>query len=112
MAKRKYSAETKVKAVLEVLREEKQLGEVAAAYGISPNQLRNWKKEFLEKASRVFDESKREKEIREREKEIIQERDALYRTIGQVTFERDFLKKKGREAYGEEWLDDFPGKPL
>jgi len=110
MGKRKFSAETKAKAVLEVLREEKQLGEVAAAYGVSPNQLRNWKKEFLDNATRVFDENKREQEIRRRENEMDQERDALYRTIGQVTFERDFLKKKGREIWGDEFLDDFPGK--
>lgn len=111
MGRRKFTSEMKTKAVLEVLREERQLGEVAAAYGVSPNQLRNWKKSFLENATRVFDESKREQEIRLKEQEMEQERDALYRTIGQVTFERDFLKKKGKEIWGDEFLDDFPGKP-
>jgi hypothetical protein len=38
--------------------------------------------------------SKREQEIRMKGQEMDQERDALYRTIGQVTFERDFLKKR------------------
>jgi putative transposase len=111
MAKRKFSGELKAKAVLEVLREERQLGEIAASYGVSPNQLRNWKKEFLDKASRVFDESKREKDIRERERAMNRERNELYRAIGQVTFERDYLKKKGREIWGDEWDDDNPGKP-
>ena len=94
MGRRKFSAETKAKAVLEVLREERQPGEIAAAYGVSPNQLRNWKKEFIENANRVFDESKREQEIRKREREIDQERDALYRTIGQVTFASEESHRK------------------
>jgi transposase-like protein len=39
-------------------------------HDISPNQLRNWKIEFLEKAARAFSESKQEKELRAREKEM------------------------------------------
>jgi putative transposase len=110
MARRKFTSEMKTKAVLEVLREERQLEEIAQQYQVSPNQLRNWKKEFLKNATRVFDESKREKDIRDRERAIEKERTELYRTIGQVTFERDYLKKKGKEIWGDEWDDDFPGK--
>lgn len=45
--RRQFTAEFKTKLVLEVLREEKQIGEIATENGLSPNQLRNWKKEFL-----------------------------------------------------------------
>jgi len=93
MGKRTFTAEYKTQVVLEVLREEKQLGEIAAEHGISPNQLRNWKREFLENASRVFNESMREKEIRAKEKELEAERAELLTTIGQLTMERDWLKK-------------------
>ncbi len=49
MGRRQFTAEFKTKIVLEILREEKQIGDIAAEHGLSPNQLRNWKKEFLEK---------------------------------------------------------------
>ena len=50
--------EFKVKVVMELLREEQTLGEIAAAYEINPNQLATWRREFLEKAPGVFDEPK------------------------------------------------------
>ena len=42
MVRRRFTAEFKTKIVLEILREEKQLGELAAEHELSPNQLRNW----------------------------------------------------------------------
>ncbi|MGI6751579.1 MAG: transposase [Anaerovoracaceae bacterium] len=55
MAKRRtFSPEFKSKLVLEVLREERPLGEIANEHDISPNQLRNWKVEFLKNAPRAF----------------------------------------------------------
>ena len=42
--KRQFTPEFKTKIVLEILKEEKQLGELASQYELSPNQLRNWKK--------------------------------------------------------------------
>ncbi len=99
MSKRTFTAEYKTQVVLELLREEKQLGEIAAEHGISPNQLRNWKREFLEKAAWVFNESKCEKEIRAREKELDAERAELLSTIGQLTMERDWLKKISRNVW-------------
>jgi transposase-like protein len=41
MGRRQFSAEFKTKIVLEILREEKQIGELATGHGLSPNQLRN-----------------------------------------------------------------------
>ncbi len=50
MAKRKrYSAELKARAVLELLREEKPLTKVTSEYEVHPNQLRRWKETALEK---------------------------------------------------------------
>lgn len=54
MVRRKFTAEFKTKIVLEILREEKQIGEVATENGLSPNQLRNWRKEFLKMQQRCF----------------------------------------------------------
>ncbi|MBQ9346426.1 MAG: transposase, partial [Oscillibacter sp.] len=43
MGYKSYTAEYKTKVVLEVLREEKPLGEIASGYGLNPNMVRNWK---------------------------------------------------------------------
>jgi transposase-like protein len=110
MARGKFSSETKVKAVLELLREERTISEIAADYRVSPNQLRNWRKEFMDKVPSIFEPNKERGELQKAEKAIKTEREALYRQIGQVTFERDYLKKKGTEIWGAEFLDDFPGK--
>ena len=57
MAKKNYSPAFKAKVVLEVLQEEQELSAIASKYNLNPNMLRNWKKEFLENASSVFEAS-------------------------------------------------------
>lgn len=69
--RRQFTAEFKTKLVLEVLREEKQIGEITTENGLSPNQLRNWKNEFLENAPKVFSETKQEKELRHKERTMV-----------------------------------------
>ena len=93
-----YSAEFKSKVVLDVLQGNKEINEIATEYGIHPNLVRSWKKDFVNNAQRVFDESKREKEIRRREEELELERDEMLKTIGQLTLERDFLQCCFRKA--------------
>ena len=66
MEKRRYfTSEEKAKIVIEVLREERTLNEIAAEYEIHPNQLSRWKAEFMSNAGRVFskgtDEAKKVK---------------------------------------------------
>ena len=112
MGKSVYTAQFKMGVVLELLREEKQIGELASEHNLHPNQIRNWKKEFLENASRVFDESKREKELAKREKELETERAELLGTIGQLTVERDWLKKKSIEIFGHEYEKKFSKRPF
>lgn len=41
--RRNFTPEEKAKIVIEVLREEKTLNEIAAEYEIHPNQLSRWK---------------------------------------------------------------------
>ena len=103
MGRRQFTPEFKTRIVLEFLREEKPLGELAAEHEISPNQLRNWKKEFLENATRVFSESKQEKELRAKEKAMDEERRELMAKVGQLTIEVDWLKKKSAEVLGSDW---------
>jgi len=94
MGRRQFTAEFKTKIVLEILREEKQIGDIAAEHGLSPNQLRNWKKEFLENAAKVFSESRMEKDLHAKERALDEERNDLMAKVGQLIIENDWLKKK------------------
>ena len=53
--RRKFNADFKAKVVLEVLKERSSLEELARKYELHPNQLGTWKKEFLSKASIIFE---------------------------------------------------------
>ena len=90
--KRKFNSDFKVKLVLELLREERTLGEIAQEHNLNPNQLSTWRREFLEKAPGVFNDTKEEKSRIKAEKESAAEKDRLLKTIGQLTMERDFLQ--------------------
>mgnify|MGYP004709686593 FL=1 len=90
--KRNFSAKFKSDLVLEVLKGERELNVIVTANGIQPNLLRNWKKEFLEKASVVFDDT-REENLKEKLSEERKEKAAYAKKVGQLTMQVDWLKK-------------------
>ncbi len=92
MERRSFTSSFKTKAVLELLRGERELNEIAAVYEIAPNQLRNRKSEFLENAEIVFDR-KRDSRLRDELNAKQREADQLAKKVGQQTIEIDFLKK-------------------
>ncbi len=57
------------RVVLEVLKSERELNEIAAENNLKPNLLRNWKQEFIQNAEKVFSETRSEKEVRKKEAE-------------------------------------------
>ena len=110
MKKRVFSAEFKAQVVLEVLRGVKEINEIASEHEIAPNQIRNWKNEFLENASNVFD-NKKDKALQEKVKEQELENDRLYKKVGQLTTQVDWLKKKSEETLGPDWESRFTPRP-
>lgn len=92
-----YSAEFKAQVVIEVLREEATVNEIAAKYGIHPAMLGRWKQEFLERAPDVFKKgpSAAEKELKKEQQHVAE----LERKVGQLTYEVDWLKKKSDEIF-------------
>jgi transposase-like protein len=96
-----YTADMKVKVVLEILSEESTVNQIAAKYGISPVILFRWKKEFRERASEVFKKgpSESDKELEQSKEHIAK----LERKVGQLTYEVDWLKKKSTEILGPNW---------
>ena len=63
--RRIFSAKFKSELVIELLKGEKDLNTITTENNIQPNLLRNWKKEFLDKASLVFDDT-REDNLKEK----------------------------------------------
>lgn len=85
--RRKFTSEFKSKVAIEALKERYSLSELAQRFELHPNQISQWKQEFLEKSSDVFDK----KSSQPKEKEV--DLDKLYVKIGKLEVERDFLKK-------------------
>ena len=88
-SRRKFSAEFKTKVMLEALSERLTASELAQKYEIHPNQIAQWKREFLDHAAEVF-ECSGKPEQQQREEDATQ----FYQKIGQLQIENDFLKKK------------------
>lgn len=87
----RYTAEFKTKVVLEVLREEQKVNEIAGKYEINPVMLSRWKAEFLKLAPTVFG---RETKAAEKMKKGYEEKqDQLEKLVGQLTLEVSWLKK-------------------
>jgi len=82
-----YSTELKTKLVLELLKEEKTLVEIAKENSITPNNLKNWKKIFLENAEMAMEPSKVVKEYKDETKQLQEKIDEYAKTVGQLTVE-------------------------
>ena len=92
--RKSYSAEFKTKVVLELLREEETAAAIASRYGITVQTLNQWKKKFLENASLAFDVGEATKEYREKIEKLEKENEALAKTLGKTTIERDWAVGK------------------
>lgn len=90
--RRTFTPELKAQIVLEVLREERTLNEIAAEYEVHPNQLSRWKAEFIKNAGKVF--SKQVDEVEKVKQSHEKEKDELLKQIGQLSYEVTWLKKK------------------
>ena len=85
--RRKFTSEFKSKVAIEALKERYSLSELAERFELHPNQISQWKQEFLEKSKDVFD--KKSSKSKEDQVDLYK----LYAKIGQLEVERDYLKK-------------------
>jgi transposase-like protein len=109
--RRNFSADFKDSLVLEALKGEKDINTIATENDIQPNLLRNWKKEFLSKASVVFDDS-REDNLKEKLATERREKAEYAKKVGQLTMQVDWMKKKSEEILGPEYESKFSPKPF
>jgi putative transposase len=86
--RKRHNGAFKAKVALEAVKAEKTISEISSEYGVHPSQVRQWRKQLLEEVPSIFTERKKaEKERDELESE-------LYRQIGQLKVELEWLKKK------------------
>lgn len=90
-SRRTFSSEFKAKVALEAIKEIKTISEIAQHYQVHPNQVSNWKKEFLSNSGKVFDSGNEETE---QIKHLKKENEGLVQQIGQLTVDINWLKKK------------------
>ena len=107
--RRNFSAKFKSELVIELLKGEKDLNTIATENNIQPNLLRNWKKEFLDKASVVFDDT-REDNLKEKLALERKEKAEYAKKVGHLTMQVDWLKKKSEETLGSDYESKFSPK--
>jgi len=88
MSRRKFKKEFKAKVAMEAIKGQRTVNELAQEYSVHPNQIGLWKKQMLASAPEVFSSGK-DRQYEEME----QERDRLYKKVGQLQVQVDFLKK-------------------
>lgn len=86
---RSFTPEFKAKLALMLINKEKDVDEISRMYNIHPNQIINWRTQFINDAYKVF-LRKDTTEIDNLNNKI----DKLHKHIWEITVERDFLKKK------------------
>lgn len=84
-----HSPEKKVKVALAALKGQRTINEIAAEYGVHPNQVMDWKKQAINGLSEIFS---RKRANGNSEEESLKAQ--LFQEIGQLKFELDWLKKK------------------
>jgi transposase-like protein len=96
--RKSYDKDFKAKVAMEAIRGEKTLQELALAYQVHPNQIAIWKKQLIENAASLFEKQGKGKDDGSNEKR----EEELFKQIGQLRVENEFLKKKYRQLYGSE----------
>ncbi len=96
--RKSYSSTFKARVVLELLKEEKTLTQLASEYAVHPNLLRDWKTAVLKALPTAFERRDSLEAARVAHEQQVQE---LYAEIGRLTTQVTWLKKSwGSDARG------------
>jgi transposase len=101
-ARRNFSPEFKAKVALEALREQQTISELATKYELHPNQIADWKKQLHGASASIFDGGKSTASPPQDDPE----KDELYKTVGQLKMENDWLKKS-EQLFGKGFETGF-----
>lgn len=101
--RRKYSAEEKIRIVLEGLRGEESIAELCRREGINPNMYYKWSKEFLEAGkARLTGDTKRQATSSE-VSELREENEQLKQVVAELLLKNRVLKKSALSRERDEW---------
>ncbi len=86
---KQYTAQEKAKVAMEAIKGDLTMAQISSQYGVHATQINRWKKEALEAMVAGF--SNKPRAAYTSQNELVGQ---LYQQIGQLTVERDWLKKK------------------
>lgn len=89
--RRNYSASFKAKVAMEALSGEKTIAELSAKYEVHSTMINTWKRTLRDQASTAFEKDKGPSKA-DKDKEALV--DQLYKQIGQLKAENDFLSDR------------------
>ncbi len=93
--RKKHDAGMKARVALEAVKGERTLNELAGVYGVHPTQIGVWKKALVEGSSSLFSGK-----IKRDRKKMEDDQEQLYRRIGELTMEVEYLKKSSVSVDG------------
>lgn len=88
--RKSYDAKFKKKVVLEALKENETMAQLSSRFEVNRVQIQSWKKQCVDNLSLLFSSKADDKKERQ-QTELVEE---LYKQIGMLKVENDFLKKK------------------
>ena len=74
------------------MKKEKTIAQLSSEYGVHPNLINQWKRRVMQELPEIF--SKKRSKQKQDTEELVSE---LYRQIGQLKVEVDWLKKKSEQ---------------
>ena len=92
--KKSYTAAEKAKIALEAAKGQSTINEITQRFDVHSTQILRWKKQLLERLPELFSDTQKRKDAEQQN--LVEQ---LYQQIGQLSVERDFLKKKS-ELFG------------
>jgi transposase len=87
--RKQFSKEFKAKVAVAAIKEDKTIAELSSEYGVHVSQVSAWRKQALEGMSSLFSNAP-DQDRKEREALI----EDLYKNVGQLRVENEWLKKK------------------
>ena len=86
--RKSHSPQFKAKVALAAIQNDETAAQLASRFGVHPTMVSNWKRQMLDGVADIFDKNHKSR------KQAEAKTDELYRQIGQLKVENDFLARK------------------